>query len=118
MVFDSLNMKELAQFSFIQNQDQYFFSAYYHTHTNMLYICYDRGFIKLFKLDAKALRNGETEQDKNKGLLWMADHQVDQRNSIIKFFKLSDEYLLGLAEKGILFVYNLTKSEVNRPYIM
>ena len=84
----------------------------------MLYICYDRGYIKLFKLDTNALRNGKSEKEKNQGLQWKCDHQIDKANSINKFFKFSEEYILGLAEKGTIFVYNVSKSDVNRPYAM
>ena len=118
LVFDNISMAELITFSHIQDQDQYFYSAYFHDKTNILYICYDRGYIKLFKLDTNALRIGKSEQEKNQGFQWKCDHQIDKANSINKFFKFSEEYILGLAEKGTIFVYNVSKSDVNRPYAM
>ncbi len=50
--------------------------------------------------------------------MWKCDHQIDKSNSIIRFFKFSEEFIFGLAEKGIIFVFNVGKSEVNRPYSM
>jgi hypothetical protein len=39
-------MTELAKFEFNTDKNQYFYSAYYHQATNMLYISFDRGLIK------------------------------------------------------------------------
>jgi hypothetical protein len=78
----------------------------------MLYLCFDRGLIKQFSLDVPALKRGEKIQ----GMQWKCDFKIDERNSIMKFVKYSDQYVLGLAEQGIIYVFNLTKSDVNRPY--
>ena len=112
LVIDNQTMTELAQFEFINDKSQYFYSAYYHQANNMLYLCFDRGLIKQFQLNVPALRRG----DKCQGLLWKCDFQIDKNNSITKFVKFSDQFILGLAEQGIIYVFNLTKSAVNRPY--
>jgi hypothetical protein len=48
LVIDNQTMTELAQFEFINDKSQYFYSAYYHQANNMLYVCFDRGLIKQF----------------------------------------------------------------------
>lgn len=114
LVIDNQTMTELAQFDFIEEKNQYFYSAYYHASNNMLYLCFDRGLVKLFQLNVPALKKG----DKSQGMLWKCDFQIDNQNSITKFVKFSDQYILGLAGKGIIYVFNLTNSEINRPFTL
>ncbi len=82
----------------------------------MLYICYDRGLIKQFKFNSDLLRSANSEYERNLGLIWKCDHQIDKNNSIIRFLNFSDDYIFGLAEKGIIFVFNVAKSDLNKPY--
>jgi hypothetical protein len=59
VVIDNQSMTEVAKFEFIKDNNQYFYSAYYHEPNGMLYLCFDRGLIKQFSLNVSALQSGD-----------------------------------------------------------
>jgi hypothetical protein len=53
-------------------------------------------------------------KNREMALVWKSDHRI--KEGINRFYSFNKEFLFGLSEKGILYVFDVSKTSTRGPY--